>query len=93
MQNKLAIWASIATIVSAVVAIISLIQAHNANRKSDAAQKTADELQTELNRIKEYFDACEQYGRVKERIRDCERAILSSSYSLKVRFVILMINN
>lgn len=75
MQNKLAIWEAIATIVSAVVAIISLIQAHSANRKSDAAQKTADELQTELNRVKEYFDACEQYGRIKERIRDCEKAM------------------
>ena len=81
-ENILAALASLVTVVSFVCSIFSFIQARSSNRKSDAAQKKADEFQNELNRIKEYFDACEQYGKVKERIRDCEK----SAYKLLVIF-------
>ena len=71
----LAVLASIVTIASAIAAIWGLLQVSNANIKSDEAQNKADDLQTELNRIKEYFDTCEQYGKVKDRIRDFERTV------------------
>ncbi|MBR0186659.1 MAG: hypothetical protein IJQ24_11590 [Synergistaceae bacterium] len=78
-DNAVGIASAIAAIASSVAAIWGLWQSHSANRKSDEVQAKAEQLQVELNRIKEYFDACEQYGKVKDRIRDFERAMFRLS--------------
>lgn len=78
-DNAINIASAIATVVSAIVAVVALLQGCSANKKSDKAQVKAEQLQLELNRIKSYFDACEQYGKVKDRIRNFERAAFTLS--------------
>ena len=68
---------NIIDVISAIFAGLSALYAFQANKNANESQRKADEtsqetdrLQAELYRIRDYFDACEQYGKVNERIID-----------------------
>ena len=77
--QSIGMWLSdnIVNIISAISASLSALCALQANknaaesqRRADEANQETDRLQAELHRIRDYFDASEQYGKVNERIID-----------------------